>query len=112
MGCCGKKRQALNRAKERQPVKTGPVDRSNPVPPKTVEPESEIVFGYAGSTGLSIRGPISGQLYEFRVTGRNVKVDARDAPYLQKISQLHLNTEAAAGGSLPHHRRKPAPWPR
>jgi hypothetical protein len=49
---------------------------------------SVTTFQYIGSTGLTVRGPVSGKTYRFAKTGSSVVVDERDAPYFDGIPSV------------------------
>jgi len=76
MSCCGGKRR------EWQAVQTHQLWSS------TVPDESGVVFEYIGSTGLTVRGPISGRPYRFDMTGSCVTVDRRDAASMMAVPSL------------------------
>jgi hypothetical protein len=91
MGCCGKGRNALTPTTKstavmksrNEPVAT-PAARSA----ESVQGSSVPTFQYIGSTGLTVRGPVSGKTYRFARTGSTVVVDERDAPYFGGVPSL------------------------
>ena len=57
------------------------------LPPPVMFPD-RVSFEYAGQTGLSVTGPISGIRYRFDHPGAVVEVDARDRVLLASLRQL------------------------
>jgi hypothetical protein len=55
--------------------------------PQTRQP-ANVHFEYAGSTGLTVTGPISGNYYRFEHPGAIVEVDVRDSVLLASLHQL------------------------
>jgi hypothetical protein len=45
-------------------------------------------FRYAGTTALTVAGPVSGKYYRFPAPGATVEADPRDAPSLEQVPQL------------------------
>ena len=45
-------------------------------------------FEYTGTTGLTVRGPITGRNYRFNAAGEQVPVDGRDAPSMMAVPKL------------------------
>jgi hypothetical protein len=76
MSCCGGKRREWQAS---QPYQSG-----TPATPDG----SGVVFEYVGSTGLSLRGPISGRPYRFDSTGARVTVDRRDAASIMAVPNM------------------------
>jgi len=77
MGCCGKLRQSLGSVPRRS-------QSGGPAPRRRLK----VVFVYTGSTAMTVRGPISGQLYRFDRPGARVVVDPRDRPGLTRVPNL------------------------
>jgi hypothetical protein len=61
--------------------------------PRMVETAPEVLFEYAGSTGLTATGPFTGRRYRFDGPGARVEVDARDVPSLMGIPNLRRVTK-------------------
>ncbi len=89
MGCCGKKREA-QKLQEVARVERRAAPRSPPLPvlASVLAPDSEQLFHNSGTANLSVRGPITGRIYEFPSDGDTVPVDSRDMPYLSGISRI------------------------
>ena len=49
---------------------------------------SAAAFQYAGHTSLTVRGPVTGRIYQFTRAGAILSVDPRDAPSLAAVPQL------------------------
>ncbi len=47
-----------------------------------------VTLAYVGRTALSVTGPASGVIYRFAGPGARLRVDARDAASLLKVSVL------------------------
>lgn len=77
MGCCGKLRQSLGSVQ--RPAQTG-----GPAPRRRLK----VVFTYTGSTGMTVRGPVSGRRYRFEHPGVRLVVDPRDRPGLVRVPNL------------------------
>ena len=92
MSCCGKPRASA----EEPPVWRGRGAPGNPPPRPNVE-VSYVGFEYVGKTRLSIRGPFTGQRYDFAHPGALAEVDSRDATYFTGLSKLRKRTAPARG---------------
>jgi hypothetical protein len=57
-----------------------------PLPPPS--PAAKVKFEYAGPTGLTVTGPVTGVRYRFDGPGSLVDVDVRDRILLASIRQL------------------------
>ncbi len=57
-------------------------------------PQVPVQFQYAGNTGLTAIGPITGKRYRWDHTGATIKVDARDAPSMGAVPNLRRLTYA------------------
>jgi hypothetical protein len=53
-----------------------------------MDADSERPFHNTGKANLTVRGPITGRIYQFLANGETVSVDARDTPYLSGISRI------------------------
>ena len=77
--CCGNNRTQL---------KTNyPAARATGQPAQ-LPPGARVSFEYAGHTGMTVVGPISGVRYRFDQPGARVEVDSRDRVLLASIRQL------------------------
>jgi len=47
-----------------------------------------IRFEYAGKTGMTVQGPVTGKRYRFDKPGSRVLVDPRDSPSLSAVPHL------------------------
>lgn len=54
---------------------------------ESANPDGE-TFAYLGRTALTVTGPATGLVYRFAAPGTRVRVDARDAIALRRISVL------------------------
>jgi hypothetical protein len=79
MSCCGKKRQEWQT--------DALLPRGEAMSSRVVE-SSSILFEYTGPTGLSVRGPFTGQPYRFAGPGARVAVDRRDASSFKAVPNL------------------------
>jgi hypothetical protein len=78
--CCGRERmKSMAEAQSRQNAN---------LPPVPAPPGGKVRFEYAGSTGLTVTGPVSGSRYRFEHPGAIVEVDARDRILLASLRQL------------------------
>jgi hypothetical protein len=57
-------------------------------PGKGQESHSGVTFQYAGITGMTVMGPVSGRQYRFSHPGARVEVDPRDRVLLASLRQL------------------------
>ena len=80
MGCCGGRRS------EAGMVHAGPGTADAPA--ARFADMQTILFEYAGRTSLSAQGPVTGVRYQFSNPGKQLAVDARDAPYLAGVPNL------------------------
>ena len=83
MCCQGKRRELYQNIPSRPVHEPAQAVVSTPVAPRTV-----VYFEYAGQTGLTAVGPITGKRYRFARPGATVAVDGRDAPSLAAVPQL------------------------
>lgn len=92
MGCCGKGRNALTpKTKSTAAMKSRHEQVASEAAPRAVSVQGTqlgTTFQYIGSTGLTVRGPVSGKTYRFARTGSSVVVDERDAPHFDGIPSL------------------------
>ena len=83
MCCQGKRRELSQSIPTRSVHESAPAVVSTPMAPRTV-----VYFEYAGQTGLTAVGPITGKRYRFPRPGAAVAVDGRDAPSLTAVPKL------------------------
>ncbi|MBE2223475.1 MAG: hypothetical protein IAF02_18185 [Anaerolineae bacterium] len=86
MSCCGDKRRQF-------PVRDSAPPTSTPRPMHTYTVSQNAlgkVFEYTGHTTLTVRGPITGQLYRFSKLHVRVAVDGRDASALMGVPNLRV----------------------
>ncbi len=76
--CCGKARMQM---KTNRTV-------ANPARQTPPPASARVPFEYAGHTGMTVVGPVSGAVYRFDQPGARVEVDARDRALLASIRQL------------------------
>lgn len=81
MPCCTGKRKAL--LSSLSPATPEPERVARPA-----APSATATFEYAGATGLTATGAITGRRYRFEHTGAVVDVDLRDAPSLAGVPGL------------------------
>jgi hypothetical protein len=81
MSCCGGKRKASY--SNPAPATREPQRMSGPA-----MPQASVAFEYAGATGLTAIGAITGRRYRFDRPGAAVDVDLRDAPSLTAVPNL------------------------
>jgi hypothetical protein len=84
MACCGEVRTQFYAGARIDPAPGAHA----PIQPRIGMPAAPIRFEYVGSTGLSVRGPITGRTYRFNGPGEQVAVDPRDAPSLMAVPKL------------------------
>jgi hypothetical protein len=77
MGCCGKTRSP------QRVENNGSAHATLAPPPVTFD-----YFEYAGKTGLTAIGLVTGQRYRFALPGSVVAVDSRDAPSMAGVPNL------------------------
>lgn len=82
--CCGRNREAARAAILAGGARRAAATRAA-VP---VQSTSVIMFEYVGSGEMTVRGPVSAQVYRFRQPGDRVTVDPRDRPGLLGIRTL------------------------
>lgn len=83
--CCGRDR-AQQGATSRPPA---PNPATRPAVPVVREnPSARVAYVYAGNTGMTVTGPVSGKQYRFDQPGARVEVDARDRVLLASVRQL------------------------
>ena len=83
MACCGQRRAAHRRtASPQQSTAPGSITA------RTAPSSEYAYFQYLGHTGLTVRGPRSGQTYRFDGPGAVVAVDPRDRRALAAIARL------------------------
>lgn len=91
MSCCGKKR--ANLGLQRNPSRESPGRESLGRKPSSA---SQALGGslveYIGLAQLTIRGPVSGNVYRFARSGARMFVDGRDVAYLLAIPELRKKT--------------------
>jgi hypothetical protein len=79
--CCGRDRAQLRvTSKPPSPRPAHPVNQKAPQP--------GVSFVYAGNTGMTVTGPVSGTQYRFDHPGARVEVDPRDRVLLASLRQL------------------------
>jgi hypothetical protein len=85
--CCGRDRMPPRSTLK--PSSPSPANRSanRPATPPTMK-RPGVSFVYAGNTGLTVTGPVSGIQYRFNHPGARVEVDARDRVLLASLRQL------------------------
>lgn len=81
MSCCTGKRKALLSS-------PSPATREPERVSRQAAPTATATFEYAGASGLTARGAITGRRYRFDHAGAVVDVDLRDAPSLAGVPQL------------------------
>jgi hypothetical protein len=81
--CCGNNRAAARAAA--MASGSASVTRTAAM---SVAPLSVIVFEYLGTGAASIRGPVSGHLYQFARPGDRLRIDPRDRPGLAASPSL------------------------
>jgi hypothetical protein len=81
--CCGG-----NRAAARAAAMAAQSARARPVAMAPAPPASVIIFEYVGPGSAWVRGPVSGQLYQFAFPGHRLRVDPRDRPDLATSPSL------------------------
>ena len=81
--CCGNKRAQL-----RTTTPTRPRSSAIYAGGGAVQQQSHVYFICAGSTGMTVRGPVSGKMYHFARPGVRVAVDPRDRILLASIRGL------------------------
>jgi hypothetical protein len=87
MGCCGNRRLQARATALAMP---GGTDAAAGAVQRRTAPAPEVVFQYAGPTGLTVQGPITGKRYRFASPGARVAVDGRDAPSVRGVPNLRL----------------------
>lgn len=82
MSCCGKARRMFGS------TSTASAPRPAPLSAPTSTLRFAVIFEYAGRTGLTATGPVSGKHYRFDSPGARLQVDPRDRPGLAKVPTL------------------------
>lgn len=95
--CCGQKRAALRnnpppaaRTSNPDAAPSGP-QSVRPVPSAGTTkpaPPGHVILHYVGDAPLSVRGPVSGRVYNFSSASQTKAVDGRDAIILLRILSL------------------------
>ena len=80
--CCGQKRQEQT-IQFNQP---GTAYTTTPVNP--VHRNPYVMMEYTGHRGLTVKGPVSGMIYRWNVTGDRIPVDDRDASAMNGVPNL------------------------
>ena len=84
--CCGSRRAALRNAagSSNAPASGPPAAQGFPAPP--LEPLGGVALRYAGTlrSAMRVKGPVTGQAYEFSGASAGRTVDARDAAALMR----------------------------
>jgi hypothetical protein len=84
--CCGSRRAALRNAanSSRAPASGAPAPQGVPTPPR--ETLGGVTLRYAGNlrSVMRVKGPITGQAYEFSAAPGGRTVDAKDAAALMR----------------------------
>ena len=80
MSCCGRQREQFQGTSQIPP--RGNDRRRQPLP------QPAIRFEYAGATGLTVQGPVTGKRYRFESHGSRVSIDPRDAPSMAAVPHL------------------------
>ena len=83
--CCGQ-----NRAMARAAALAAASSAAKPPARVSGAEPHAIVFEYAGSGSVTIRGPVTGQSYRFARPGDRVRVDPRDRASLAALPALRL----------------------
>jgi hypothetical protein len=85
MSCCG--RQISNFAPPANVHRSASPHASGfPAPPQARQ--SHVYFEYAGQTGLTVTGPVSGRRYRFDGPGARVPVEPVDKPAMERVPHL------------------------
>jgi hypothetical protein len=85
MPCCG--RQVSNFAPPAN-VRRSASPHANGLPAPPQARQSHVYFEYAGQTGLTVTGPVSGRRYRFDGPGARVPVEPVDKPAMERIPNL------------------------
>ena len=84
MSCCGKGRSQFQTGVRTVPTTSADLTQR----PRVDVPAAAARFEYTGTTGLTVRGAITGHYYRFNGSGAQVGVDRRDAPSLMAVPRL------------------------
>jgi hypothetical protein len=84
MGCCGDKRRKFYENPTNQEINEPAMNREG----MRLAPKMTVFFEYTGRTGLTVKGPITGQIYRFNQPGATVAVDGRDGPSIEAVPNL------------------------
>jgi hypothetical protein len=87
MSCCGKGRSQFQTARTISNSNAGYAPAQDT---RVDAPSTSVRFEYAGNTGLTVRGPITGRNYRFNGPGEQNVVDRRDAPSLMAVPKLRV----------------------
>lgn len=74
MSCCGSKRNEYKRV-----IAVQRTSATTDNPPAAVKVREDALFEYAGLTGLTVTGSVTGNMYHFTQNGGPQFVDYRDA---------------------------------
>jgi hypothetical protein len=102
MPCCGKARAQAQRAISHPTARPAPTAAPQRQPQRPAQPPAQLrpqpkdqpsaaqnaYFSYLGSTGLTVVGPVSSQVYRFVPSGPPIVVDPRDAASLARVPNL------------------------
>jgi hypothetical protein len=80
MSCCGRQGAQFQGTGQVPPRGTGRQRQGLPRP--------EVRFEYVGTTGLTVKGPVTGKRYRFDNPGSRLLVDPRDAPSMAAVPHL------------------------
>jgi hypothetical protein len=83
MPCCGQRNTSryIGNVTSALPPSAGP-------PIAAPQGQRRLLFEYAGSTALTVIGPVTGKRYRFAGPGARVEVDRHDRRSLAALSQL------------------------
>jgi hypothetical protein len=85
MPCCG--RQSSIVAPPASPQRAAfPQGNGHAAPPQARQ--TYVFFEYAGQTGLTVTGPVSGRRYRFDGPGARVPVEPVDKPAMERVPHL------------------------
>lgn len=83
--CCGKNRTLFPRTVSRLPLPRTAKSASSPA---QLVRNDGAAFEYIGRTGITVRGPVTGQQYRFDRPGARLEVDPRDKASIAAIPLL------------------------
>lgn len=85
MSCCG--RQTSNFTAPATPHRpASPHANGSAAPPQARQ--THVYFEYAGQTGLTVTGPVSGKRYRFDRPGARLAVEPVDKPAIERVPHL------------------------